>query len=137
LFFAALFLFLVGIVVGVSRASAIAAGDSNSGSEVRSAAPVASSGLVGKNPQSSDAQVKIMSNDNGSSGETGGQSNNNANPGTGEPGTNQPMINVGNMNSKFPQTGEADDSIQMLIGGIVLILTSIGLTLSIKRHVES
>ncbi len=47
------------------------------------------------------------------------------------------MINVGNMNSKFPQTGEADDSIQMLIGGIVLILTSIGLTLSIKRHVES
>ena len=137
LFFAALFLFLVGIVVGVSRASAIAAGDSNSGSEVKSAAPVASSGVTGKNPPSSNVQVKIMSNDNGTSGETGNQSDNNANSSNGEPGTSQPMINVGNMNSKFPQTGEASGRVQILIGSVLIILTSIGFALSIKQRTES
>lgn len=136
LFFAALFLFLVGIVVGVSRASAIAAGDSNSGTLVEKAAPVASSGVTGKYPSSSNAQIKIITKDNGSSGETGGQSNMNNNSGNGEAGTQQPLINVGT-NTKFPQTGEAKSTGQVLVGAFLVFLTSVGFAFSIKRRTES
>lgn len=137
LFFAALFLFLVGIVVGVSRASAIAAGDSNSGTLVEKAAPVASSGVTGKNPKTSDATVQIVSKDNGSSGETGNQSNDNTGSGS-EPGTQQPLVNLGSVtNAKFPQTGEAQDKGQILIGVLLVLLTSIGFAFSIRRRTES
>ncbi|MCI1913205.1 MAG: hypothetical protein LKJ06_09245 [Schleiferilactobacillus harbinensis] len=139
LFFAALFLFLVGTVIGISRASALAASDADSGSEVKTAQPVASSrsGVTGKNPKTSDAQVKIMSNDNGKPGEEGGQSNDNQ--GKGEAGTTQPMVNVGNYNAKFPQTSEAPDPYHFqIIGGVgLVVLAAIGYTVSIKRRTES
>ncbi|WP_196812052.1 LPXTG cell wall anchor domain-containing protein [Schleiferilactobacillus shenzhenensis] len=130
LFFGALFLFLVGIVVGVSRASAIAASSDNSGTVVEKAAPVASSGVPVRNPQS-NVQVKIISKDNV---KPHGQSNivpttNN------EPGTQAPLINIGT-NTKFPQTGEKVGSGQMILGVLLVLITVAGFAFSIKRRTE-